>query len=88
MIAVKLYSQFFGVPVKVRVAIGNKRPRCNQLIVGPDSWAYQVLRHTFGERFMPLSQSTVFIDRSGHGVFNFARLDDLFTIGDRFDAAV
>ena len=41
----------------------------NQLIVGPDSWAYQVLRQTLGERFMPKIKVTIFIDRSL--IFNF-----------------
>lgn len=36
----------------------------NQLIVGPESWAYQVLRQTLGERFMVKIKVTIFIDRS------------------------
>jgi hypothetical protein len=39
------------------------RRRSNQLIVGPESWAYQVLRQTFGERFMVQSEGSVFIAR-------------------------
>ena len=33
----------------------------NQLIVGPRRWAYQVLRHTLGERFMVAVAVRVFI---------------------------
>lgn len=44
----------------------------NQLIVGPESWAYQVLRHTLGERFMAKIKGTIFIDRSL--IFNFTFL--------------
>jgi len=35
----------------------------NQLIVGPCRWATQVLRQTFGERFMPESEVRIFVDR-------------------------
>ena len=34
----------------------------NQLIVGPQRWAYQVLRHTLGERFMVTFTVRVFIE--------------------------
>jgi hypothetical protein len=33
----------------------------NQLIVGPQRWAYKVLRHTLGERFMVAIAACVFI---------------------------
>jgi len=48
--------------------VSDQREVCNagsnQLIVGPDSWSYQVLRQTFGERFMARSEASIFIDRS------------------------
>jgi len=50
----------------------------NQLIVGPVSWAYQVLRQTFGERFMPNSEVSIFIDRSYSLDFRSSRRNDLF----------
>ena len=38
--------------------------KSNQLIVGPESWSYQVLRQTIGERFMASLEVSVFIDQS------------------------